>query len=88
MRVPLTPTTSRTFWQRGRKTQKDIERALTGGLGKNTLDEMRELLGEVDVMSAKAQNEKARGLLICAAKAIMDQETGHAGSSLPARTSS
>ncbi len=63
----------------GRKTHKDIEDTLSQGKGKAILDEMREIMNRMENDFTKADNERARGLLLKAAKAMVDQETGQRG---------
>ncbi len=60
----------------GEKTLKDLQDALTQGLGKDTLDKMRAIVGRLESRFAKAENEGALRSLVQTAKGMVDQETG------------
>jgi len=63
----------------GRKTYKHIENRLRQGKGKATLDAMRLIMDRMDAMFKRAENERARSLIILLGKAMVDQETGQRG---------
>lgn len=63
----------------GQKTWKDIEDTLVRGDGKAILDSMRTIMDRMDEMFIKAENDRARILLLHLREAMINQETGQRG---------
>ncbi len=69
----------------GQKTNQDIENFVIKGVGKATLDEMREIMDRMKDRFVKAENERGQRLLVQIAKDMVDQETGLRGFMLTGR---
>lgn len=67
------------------QAQAQIEDTLIGGVGKQILDDIRQIIDRMDERFTLSENEQMRLYSIAMAKAIVDQETGQRGFLLTGR---